>query len=533
MNVNPEPMKKNIVFDPRSFLKLLLFGVLFSGLTIPQNLHAQMNISVKGNGVDISNAGSSGNKLIYPLPTRTEWEERYYTPGEYHLFDERPAIIEGKDYATTPIATDYFDNDDTRRDYALNSFSADKAGAVTIAVPVDELKAEGWSSLPGTFSSTISDYYFYSYDYTEVGTWVDIPSTGTSAPTLLFADKGHLTFDNPLPLSDLANGVLITNNAGTYNNGPYIVDPYMIIMPNGDYLAGAHQELSYANQFGPDSDAARHWISKDKGKTWSQLTKSKLGLLHASTFYHDGALYALGDIEDGYGGIVKSTDSAKTWSEPVQLLANFRNSPSHVIKTKGRIWIAYENLPRPHTVNFLSASVDSDLMDADSWVPTVRQDDTGTGNEADMVLGRDDWPIAIPKSGGPKVRALSATEAISVEGKDDFELTGSGIGKYSAIYDPVSDKWWALTSYSPMEGNIRTGIALSSSTDLKTFTIEKQLIQGKSSGFHGFNYPFMQIDGDDIVFVVRTAWENEMGQAQRWHDANMLTFHRIPDFREL
>jgi hypothetical protein len=505
---------------------IALFGMLLVSL----NVNAQMNIRVRGNGVDISNVGSSGFKQIYPLPTRTEWEKRYFITGKYHLFDDRPTAIVNKDYATTPIATGYFDKDDSREDYSLDSFSADKAGYVTIAVPTNELTAAGWSSISGTFSSTVNNYYLYRYNYTVVGTWVNIPETSISTPTLLFADKGCLKFDNPLPISNLAEGVIITKNTGVYNTGPYIVDPFILIMPNGDYIAGAHAELSFERQFGPDSVAARHWISKDKGKTWTKLSKSKLGLLHASTFYHDGALYALGDVSGGYGGIVKSTDGGQTWSNPVKLNFIFRNSPSHVEVSKGRIWIAYELLPRPHTVNFASASITSNLMDTKSWVTTVRQDNIGTGNETDMVLGRDGWPIAMPK-GGSKVRALSSTEAITEKGKDDFKLTGSRIGKYSIKYDPISDKYWALTSYSPIPGNIRCGIALSSSTDLKNFTIERQVIQGKSVGFHGFNYPFLEIDGNDIIFVSRTAWENEYGQAQRWHDADMLTFHRIRNFR--
>lgn len=514
------------------YLKIpFLLVLLTSGIIFPMMLNAQMNISVRGRGIDISNVDSSSKKQMYPIATRSEFEDRYFIPGKYHYFEEPPSAIANKDYATTPIATGYLDKDDSRKDYSLNSFSADRSGYVMIAVASETLQDKGWSRVAVSFSSTRTTYYLYRYKYSSIGTWVNIPKSDSSTPTLLFAEKGFLKFDNPLPLSELSDGVLITKNTGTYNTGPYMVDPDLIILPNGDYVAGAHEELSDKLAYGPDSEAARHWLSKDKGKTWSKLTKTKLGLLHASTFYHKGALYALGDMSGGYGGIVKSSDGGQTWSEPVQLLEGFRNSPSHVLVSKGRIWIAYELLPRPHTLNFLSASVDSNVMDPNSWVTTVRKDNYGTGNETDMVVGRDGWPIAMAKGEGPKVHARSATESLSAgKSSDAFSLTGSG-SKYSAIYDSISDKYWTLTSYSSMEGNIRTGVVLSSSYDLKTFTIERQVIQGKSSNFHGFNYPFMQIDGDDIVFVLRTAWENEMGQAQRWHDANMLTFHRIRNFR--
>ena len=60
---------------------------------------------------------------------------------------------------------------------------------------------------------------------------------------------------------------------------------------------------------------------------------------------------------------------------------------------------------------------------------------------------------------------------------------------------------------------------------------ERKVLVGRSDYFDGPNYPFMHIDGDDIVFVLRHAHENERGQAQRWHDANHMTFHAIRDFR--
>lgn len=492
----------------RHLTKLFLYVLLIFGYYA----FPQMNIRVRGKGIDIENVRSAGSSVhMYSMGISTQWTS-FHKPGERHLFydNNRPAQLVNKDFATTCLHAG-----DTRTDYAVESFSADAAGTVTIAVPTAILNAPGWTNTSISFFSSITTFTLYTYNYTTPGTWVTVPNFG-SLTTLVFAEKGHIVFDNPLPLSDLAEGVVIRMNTDPYNRS-YIYDPDLIVLPNGNYIAG---------------EKNRRYLSTNKGATWTQISTS-YAIEHASSFYHNGAIYIIGDEagnNNGRGAINKSTDGGYTWSTPTILLDNFRNSPSHVEIAQDRIWIAYENLPNPHTVNFLSASVNSDLMDANSWFTTIRQDTRGTGNETDMVLGRNGWPIGMPK-GGPAVRALSATQAIS-EASDAFTLPGSN-SKYTAKYDPVSDKYWALTSIGDLTATNRVGITLYSSTDLKIWKKEKLVLQGESSWMHGFNYPSMQFDGNDIIFVLRTAWENERGQAQRWHDADMFTFHRVRNFRDI
>ena len=49
---------------------------------------------------------------------------------------------------------------------------------------------------------------------------------------------------------------------------------------------------------------------------------------------------------------------------------------------------------------------------------------------------------------------------------------------------------------------------------------------------HGFQYADWLFDGDDIVFVSRTAFDDSEGGAADYHNANYLTFHRIENFRQ-
>jgi len=487
---------------------------------------AAMEILVKGKGVAIKNAGDSGRKHIYPIPTRTAWEnERFMDLGKYHIFDYRTSAIRDKNYATTPVGADYFTAvAETRDDYSLDSFTANEAGTVTIALPDDNLSAAGWSKVAGDFKTSIQTYYTYRYDYTRVGEEVSIPKTDKDHPTLLFADNGEIKFSNPLPISSLANGVKIADARN------YFADPSIIVLPNGDYVAtGRGGPLNRVNN---KTVFVRMWLSKDKGKTWAPLNEENIPLRHPTAFHHEGALYVLGDMSGSKGketgGIQRSTDGGKTWSDPVDLGFNFRTAPSHVVIAKGRIWCQSELATPGRKV--VSAPVDSDLMDPKSWISATDTGKDWSGNEADLMNTRgNDYPILMSK--GDKIaRVFSATSYGTNNPGDDLNLPVSG-SKYTAQYDPVSDKYYALTSYSSLPGNIRTGIGLFVSNDGQDFKLLRQVMTGESTAFHGFNYPFMQIDGNDIVFVSRTAWENQKGIAQRWHDANMFTFHRISNFR--
>jgi hypothetical protein len=496
-------------------LNLFYLLILLTGL----NIQAQ-NIRVRGVGVSIRNVNlleAGKNQLIYPLGMSIGWEEfvNYSTLGKRHFWVTRPAPIVDKDYATTARPETL-----GREGCQLNQIISDAATTIRIALPIDNMKETGWTLTKDVIDTSITKLFIYTFNYTNPNTWIDVPYFDIDKPTIVFADRGKLKLDNPLPVSSIgAEAIVIYDAKDEWNRVSTAVDPNIIILPNGDYIAGM---------------GGKRFVSKDKGKTWKQL--SNYGVGHASTFYHKGALYIIGDsFKDAEKSalITKSTDGGATWSTVVRLGFNSRNSPSQVEVSRGRIWFAHESYDT-HVVNIASAPEDSDLMGPSSWTVTKRTDNyVWDSKDADlepcMVVGSDGWPIALPES-GPPIRASSATSTTPMFAKNLFVLPGSN-GKFDAKFDPKTGKYWALTSHSPIKDNIRTGIALFSSTDLKTWKKEKQVIQGSSPSFHGFNYPFLQFEGDDMIFVLRTAWENEYGQPQRWHDANMFTFHRIKNFR--
>jgi hypothetical protein len=110
-------------------------------------------------------------------------------------------------------------------------------------------------------------------------------------------------------------------------------------------------------------------------------------------------------------------------------------------------------------------------------------------------------------------------------------LPGNENGKCTARYDPVSERYWALTS-GPNRITLDLYSASSENGHIGDFELVATALQGHSHT-QGFNYPFVQIDGDDLVFVLRTAWDTHRGTARRWHDGNLFTFHRLRNFRSL
>jgi hypothetical protein len=130
-------------------------------------------------------------------------------------------------------------------------------------------------------------------------------------------------------------------------------------------------------------------------------------------------------------------------------------------------------------------------------------------------------------------------------GKMDFDPDKSfypfpgGAKKFTIRFDTQTQKYWALASIvherhkANNPGGIRNTLALTSSRDLKSWEIQCILLYHPDTVKHGFQYPDWLFDGDDIVAVVRTAYDDGGDGAHNNHDANFLTFHRWKNFRKL
>lgn len=345
----------------------------------------------------------------------------------------------------------------------------------------------------------------------------------------------------------------------------YIGSPSLATLPNGDYVA-SH------DFFGPKSSewqqaTTRIYSSNDKGKTWRFLSEIQ-GAFWSSLFVHKGVLYLLGpDRHHGTVLIRKSTDGGKTWTSPtrkdngVLLTGEFHCAPMPLVEYKGRLWRPMETAHGPilqwgkrYGAMVMSAPVDADLLDARSWQTstpllydsTYLQGDFNGWLEGNFVVDKEGQMWNILRVANQKgLEEKAAFIRISEDGKlltlDGFYPFEGGSKKFVVRYDSVSGKYWTLVNAVPEKyrkqfpqrnpSSMRNVLVLRSSPDLKTWQDEKVVLEHPDVLFHGFQYVDWHFEGEDIVFLSRTAHFDGKENAHNNHDANYLTFHRIPNFR--
>jgi hypothetical protein len=114
-----------------------------------------------------------------------------------------------------------------------------------------------------------------------------------------------------------------------------------------------------------------------------------------------------------------------------------------------------------------------------------------------------------------------------------------GCKKFTIRLDAKSHKYWSLVNHVPpsQQGSnperTRNTLALTFSTDLRHWTVQSIVLQHPDPENHAFQYVDWQFEGDDIIAVSRTAFDDGLGGAHNQHDANYLTFHRFKNFRGL
>jgi hypothetical protein len=341
----------------------------------------------------------------------------------------------------------------------------------------------------------------------------------------------------------------------------YIGSPGIVRLSDGTYLA-KHDEFGEGSTEHV-SAITRVYHSTDRGQTWEAIVKID-GLFWSNIFEHRDAVYMIGPHHHhGPLLVYKSLDQGVTWSSPKDGKSGliregkWHTAPVPVIVHHDRLWRAVEDgegapgwgfMYRPRV---MSIPVDGDLLDADQWTIAnpIERDGNWLGGTFRWVL---EGNVVVDRSG--TVRNIlrshrddrAAVTTVSSDGTsqsidstfDCVALPGSS-KKVMLRWDDASRSYWALSN-PPLPETIakdapgaRNTLALFRSDDLQHWTMRCVLLHHPDREKHAFQYPDWIIEGEDLLVVSRTAYDDGLGGAVRAHDANFLTFHRFPNFRRL
>ncbi len=369
----------------------------------------------------------------------------------------------------------------------------------------------------------------------------------------------------PPPRLGPVPGVVIDHSP--QSSGIYIGSPSLAMLPNGDLVA-SHDE------FGPKSTeqtrAVTHvFRSSSRGQSWKKVSTIN-GQFWSTLFAHRGALYLLGtDRHHGNAIIRRSTDGGITWTSPTNAVTGllrddgqYHCAPVPVIEQAGRLWRGMERRVPPqgwgitYCAGMLSVPVDADLLNASQWTfsnflpghAKWLESTFGGWLEGNAVSARDGQMLDILRvdtTGYPEKAALvnitAGGRTASFDAATGFVDCPGGAKKFAIRHDAKSDLYWSLATIVPERhqisaarakpGGLRNTLALTCSSDLKSWTVRCILLYHPDTAAHGFQYVDWLFDGDDIIAACRTAYDDGLGGAHNNHDANFLTFHRVSNFR--
>jgi hypothetical protein len=336
----------------------------------------------------------------------------------------------------------------------------------------------------------------------------------------------------------------------------FVGSPSLVRVPSGALIA-SNDLFGEGQRETPPTFIHR---SDDDGGSWSQIAQMD-GQFWSSLFVHRGALYLMGTSAE-YGQIVirRSDDEGRTWTTPTdsangQLSADapYHTAPTPVLEFAGRLWRGIEwvrepiNWPRSFEASMFWADADTDLLRADSWRATAHHsfpsEDSGIGwLEGNPVVTPDGQLVNMlrvhlrDETERAAILAIRQPETEPVlDPSPEFVPLNGASKKFHVGFDEVTGRYMTLVNIvdgvPSAPAAVRNRLALASSTDLRSWDYHVVLLANEDATRHGFQYASWIIEGDDLLFVSRTAHDDELGGAPNFHDANFLTFHRLRRFR--
>ncbi len=342
-------------------------------------------------------------------------------------------------------------------------------------------------------------------------------------------------------------------------SGRYLCSPSLLRHPDGYLLSSMD-----VYEGGAPQNLTLIFRSDDDGETWHYLSEL-YPCFWGKLFLHRGAVYML-SCSTEYGDLLigRSTDGGKTFPTPTVLLrgsckcgvAGVHKNPQPLIEHDGRLWETLEWGSWGegyHAAMVMSADVDSDLLNPDSWhfTPPVKYDPAWPGVAKGPSSGNIEGALAVAPDGtlynimrydmGRCEPNFGLALAYRVNTHDPdaplmydhaVPLPGNH-SKFNIHRDPKTGLYFSIISriLNPENAFSRNLLSLMCSSDLTNWSLVTDLIDRRDEDPKavGFQYVDFLIEENDLIFLCRTA----MNQAHNFHDANYQTFHRLKNFREL
>ncbi len=343
----------------------------------------------------------------------------------------------------------------------------------------------------------------------------------------------------------------------TYSfSGRYLCSPCLCRLPSGRLLSS--MDVFEANNA---QNLTLIFYSDDNGASWHYLTEL-FPCFWGQMFVEGGRLYMLG-VSNEYGDLLigASDDEGKTWSLPTVLFRGAANptrrglhrAPMKIHRSHGRLWTdveygAWAEKEMNNAVLSAPAGLD-DYTDPSAWVMTDfwrHRDFAATAKAGETVencLGGIEGNVITAPDGTIFNFLRYATRKCLLlrvfpdepERKPEYArlvdvpITAS---KFDILFDEKSNHYYMIASRAISEPRtVRNVLSLFKSPDLVNWEFATDIIDERYADPQvvGLQYVSMLFDGDDIIFLCRTAY----GKPHNFHDSNYQTFHRIKDFREI
>lgn len=316
--------------------------------------------------------------------------------------------------------------------------------------------------------------------------------------------------------------------------------------------------------------------SDDHGKTWTCCSKQPM--LHARVFTAGKSIYIIG--HSGRMVIAKSDDNGETWSNVSVLDENlyWHQSGGSIDYRHGKVYLSMEI--KPFTDRWaggdpllMSANENDDLTQKESWTFSnlVKFEEVAAFNNTSLVwFSAKCWlESSVVRIYDPKNKFYDPDDKtlmmfLRVHGTEhygamligkeheDGSLTlepykredgtpviyfpfPGGHMKFHIVYDEVDKFYWMTVSvveYSTTQQVVgpkeRRILGLYASRNLFDWHLTGIVSAGETR-LCSRHYSSLTIDGDDILVVSRSGDT----EAKNTHDTDMITLHRVKNFRSL